>query len=179
VNGPRLSRRAVLGGAAAGALIGPKAALAAPRGTGDLVREAVDLEQHAVVVYGAGAEGLSGDLAETCRVFGDQDREHAEGLSRVLRHFRGEPPLEPEGPHAVRGLESAVEGGPETFARFALRLEEAAVAFYYEAQAELRDKALLSATVSIMANQSQHLVVLRRALGREPLPSAFETGGVG
>jgi hypothetical protein len=32
---------------------------------------------------------------------------------------------------------------------------------------------------SIMACEGQHLVVLRQALGRDPLPRAFETGRSG
>ena len=32
---------------------------------------------------------------------------------------------------------------------------------------------------SIMACDAQHLVVLRQALGRDPLPQAFETGRSG
>ena len=173
-----ITRRALLaGGGAAGVVLGAAdTALAAPRPTDQILREAVQLEQHAVVVYDTAADAFSGQLAATARQFAGHDREHARGLARVLRHVRGELPAEPQGPRSVRGLEAAIEDGPDAFTRFALRLEEAAVAFYYEAQASLSDPALLSATTSIMANQAQHLVVLREMLGREPLPTAFETG---
>ena len=36
--------------------------------------------------------------------------------------------------------------------------------------------ALLRTTAQIMASEGQHLVVLRQALGRDPVPNAFETG---
>ena len=147
--------------------------------TRDILREAVELEQYAVVAYDAAATKLDGELARTSRLFREQEREHARGLRGVLRHIDGDLPLQPEGPHEIEGLESALDAGPEAFARFAIRLEEAAVALYYEAQAVLRDRSLLTAVTGIMANEGQHLVVLRESLGREPLPGAFETGGAG
>jgi len=35
---------------------------------------------------------------------------------------------------------------------------------------------LLQTGASIMANEGQHLVVLRRIAGKDPIPNAFETG---
>jgi hypothetical protein len=51
-----------------------------------------------------------------------------------------------------------------------------ALAAYYEAHAKLKDPGLLSAAASIMANEAQHLVVLRQALKKNPSPSALVTG---
>ena len=59
---------------------------------------------------------------------------------------------------------------------FAIELETAAVAAYHDAAAKLVEGKLLQAGASIMANEGQHLVVLRRAAGSEPVPNALETG---
>ncbi len=61
-------------------------------------------------------------------------------------------------------------------ARFAIELETAAVAAYYDAHATLIDAQLLQTAASIMANEAQHLVVLRQAIDEPPVPYAFETG---
>lgn len=58
---------------------------------------------------------------------------------------------------------------------FALELEAMAVAAYHDAHRRLRDVALLKTAASVMATEGQHLVVVRRALGRAPVPRAFET----
>ena len=61
-------------------------------------------------------------------------------------------------------------------ANFAIELELAAVAAYYDAHAKLVDAKLLQTGAAIMANEAQHLVVLRQAAKQDPVPHAFETG---
>jgi rubrerythrin len=61
-------------------------------------------------------------------------------------------------------------------ANFAIELELAAVAAYYDAQRKLVEGKLLQTTASIMANEAQHLVVLRQAAKQDPVPDAFVTG---
>jgi len=51
-----------------------------------------------------------------------------------------------------------------------------AIAAYYEAQQSLRRAEFLQTAAAIMANEGQHLALLREALHREPVPNAFETG---
>ena len=50
------------------------------------------------------------------------------------------------------------------------------MATYYRAAPRLEDAKLLQLSATIMANEGQHLVILRRALGKDPVPNAFETG---
>jgi rubrerythrin len=59
---------------------------------------------------------------------------------------------------------------------YAIELETMAVGAYYDAHLKLRSAKLLSTGTQIMANEGQHLVVLRTALGRRPVPNAFENG---
>ena len=61
--------------------------------------------------------------------------------------------------------------------RMAISIAETnAIAAYYEAQQSLRRAEFLQTTAAIMANEGQHLALLREALHREPVPNAFETG---
>ena len=72
-------------------------------------------------------------------------------------------------------LNRALARGGAAFLRYALALEEEAVAAYADALASLRDPDLLQPLGSIMGSEGQHLVVLRRELDVEPLTRAFET----
>jgi hypothetical protein len=50
------------------------------------------------------------------------------------------------------------------------------VAAYHDAQAKLVEAKLLQTGASIAASEGQHLVVLRQAARRPPVPHALETG---
>lgn len=173
-----LGRGAVLGGAALGAaampsLLAPRASSATARDDARILAAAIGLEQTAVVTYAtAVSSGLLGPrLEEVARRFRDQEQEHADALIAALRQLGGRPPPPPS---QVAGLESLRTR--EQVLSFAVGLELKAVAAYYEAQQALSDPGLLRTGAQIMANEGQHLVVLRQALGRQPLPGAFETG---
>jgi hypothetical protein len=136
------------------ALARAPAALAQRADDGELIEELIELERRLALVYDGG-----GSAADN--LFARHSREHAEGLEQALRNRGGRPP---EPPRAAGGS--------------ALQLEQRAVAACNRAAGELRDTRLLPTFAAIMANHGQHLVVLRQALGRDPIPAAFETGGV-
>jgi uncharacterized membrane protein len=75
-----------------------------------------------------------------------------------------------------RGLGLGDARSQADIANLAIELEMAAVAAYLDAQRKLIDAKLLQTGASIMANEAQHLVVLRQAVKRDPVPNAFETG---
>ena len=91
---------------------------------------------------------------------------------------------------ALRGLESAAEPTPEPLDTSGLRSTRERLVFLYEAESATIDEELsaiskLEATwprsllASTVANQAQHLTLLRRALGAGPLaqvPVPFENG---
>jgi hypothetical protein len=137
------------------------AALAAPAvakepSDADVLRGLLALEQEASLVYGTLRAGR--DIP--ARSFRAHSREHVRALATALRNRGGKPPP----PKARVGLAT-----PEQ----ALALEERATRAYLRATSELGDKTLLPVLGAIMANHGQHAVVLRQALGREPLAGAF------
>jgi rubrerythrin len=175
-----LIRRGIaLGGAvvAAGAvpfLMRVRSAFAQADGDAAVLRAAVAFEQDAVLAYTTAADGgRLGRHAPLARLLAEQEQEHADGLIAALRGLGGTPPAPPS---EVPGLAEAVAGDTDAFVGFAIELETMAVAAYHDAQGKLSAPELLSTTASIMASEAQHLVVLRRAGGRDPAPEAFVTG---
>ena len=56
--------------------------------------------------------------------------------------------------------------------RFAAELERGAVAAYLAAVPKFQNRDIARAAASILGAESQHLAVLRGALGENPVPSA-------
>jgi rubrerythrin len=153
-------------------------AFAQADGDAQILEGAIGLEQTAVFAYAAAYD--SGELAPgpkgVARLFRDQEQEHADGLIAALEALGGTPPAKPTRVGQVNGLAEAAAGGQKAIIEFAVALEEMAVAAYYEAAQKLKDAKLIQTGASIMGNEGQHLVVLRLALKRNPVPNAFETG---
>jgi hypothetical protein len=93
--------------------------------------------------------------------FRDQAQAHVEKLSAALKDRGGTPP---------KRSVAAVPGNRQEL----LELETRTIAAYQDAARSLEDGELLKTLAAIMANHGQHVVVLREALGRDPVPGAFE-----
>jgi hypothetical protein len=178
----RVSRREALAGAVA-LLAGARASAAAAAPTSDEKRklaqaaltEALKVEQTSVVAYEAIANSghLSPQATALMRGLLDDDREHAAQLVSALQAQGVTPPIPPRRAR-ISGL-GAVHGEAAA-ARFAIVLEERAVAAYLAAIRNLSDANVLRTVAGAMGTDGQHLVVLRQAVGEVPVPSAFERG---
>jgi rubrerythrin len=181
----QLLRRGLgLGGAVIAAssiplLLSVRNAFAATSGDGEILSSAIHLEQVSVLAYDAALDGglLTPAFAEVLRRFRDHEQEHADTLTTALTDLGGTPP-----PKATAGDIDGVAKGlrdarsQADVASFAIELELAAVAAYLDAHRRFVEAKLLQTGASIMANEAQHLVVLRQAVKRDPVPNAFETG---
>jgi rubrerythrin len=156
-------------------LLGARSAFAAATDDAAILIAAVKLENTAVAAYDAAIRSgrLEPRVLAAARLFKRQEQEHAAALSAALRKLGQTPPAGADAkllaPLAKARDQAAILG-------FAIELETMAVAAYYDAHKKLRDPALLRTGAEIMANEGQHLVVLRQALGRNPVPEAFATG---
>ncbi|MGZ5310030.1 MAG: ferritin-like domain-containing protein [Solirubrobacterales bacterium] len=177
-----LRRGLLTGGAAISAAIVPALLRAGPafaqeatsEGDPGIVEGAIGLEQTAVLVYGiAVSSKLLGPATPVAELFRKQEQAHADVLIATLKDLGGSVPAPPR-PADVAGL-SEVKTDKD-FLDFALELENLAVATYADALMNLQDPALMKQMAPIMANEGQHLVVLRQALGSNPVPTAFPTG---
>jgi rubrerythrin len=143
-------------------------------GDSGIVEGAVNLEQTAVLVYETGAQsGFLGPAESTAKLFAGQEQQHADVVIKMLRNLGGTVPAPPL-PQDVPGLSEVKTRA--AFLDFVLRLENEAIATYADAIQNLQDPVLMKPMAQIMANEGQHLVVLRQALGADPVPSATPTG---
>jgi hypothetical protein len=145
---------------------------------GTLLEQAITLERTMVLAYDRVIDdGFLSDkaLAPALRT---HERRHAASFVTALTDLGGSPPAEPVGIAAVdkvaKGLDQ-VRNEAQTLS-FLIELETAAVAAYYDAQARFVETRLLQSGASIMASEGQHLVLLRQAARRPPVPEALETG---
>ncbi len=166
---------AVLGAAMIPALLGARNAFAQAGGDAQIVSSAIQLENTAVAAYDAALKSGKLDSATTkvVRIIRRQEQEHANALTSALKGLGG---TAPKGPNQALLKPLSSVKSQKDIAMFAVELETMAVHAYYEAHGKLKDAKLLQAGASIMANEGQHLVVLRQALSRNPFPNAFETG---
>jgi rubrerythrin len=157
-----------------------RSAFAQAENDAPIMQNAINLERITVIAYDNVLAGglLSPALSDALRRFRDQEQEHADALTTALTSLGGTPPAPPQG---VADVDKVVEGLRDVRSRadvlsFLIELETAAVAAYFDAHAKLGEAKLLQSAATIMASEGQHLVVLRRAAGAEPVPDAFETG---
>jgi len=166
---------AVIGAALVPTLLSVRNAFAAADGDAAIVASAIRLENTAVAAYAAAVKSglLSPSARRAAALFGSQEAQHAAALTAALKGMGGTPPAGTESKLLAKlsGLRSQRQ-----VLEFAVELETMAVAAYHDAARKLRDLRLLQTGAQIMANEGQHLVVLRQALGKDPVPNAFETG---
>jgi hypothetical protein len=127
----------------------------------------------AVAAYERALPALRGRALASAREFHAQEQEHVDAIVKALRGLGSKATSEPE------EIESSGLGTQAGSLAFLYEVESVSIAYELSAVSKLTapwPRALLG---SIAANQAQHLVVLRRALGAgadELIPKAFESG---
>jgi hypothetical protein len=179
-----VTRREALARAAAAGLAPLAAAPVAHGLTLDEVRHlereavgaAVRAEQLAAVAFGAIAGGgvLDDRNTATMRILLDHATEHAELLAKAYEETLGDdPPLAPRRAE-IPGLDGSHD--QRSYLRFAVRIEERAIAAHIAAVQRTRKAQLLKLIAGVVGSDAQALVLLRQLLGRRAVPSAFERG---
>ena len=136
----------------------------AERSDVELLEDLLALEHRLQSAYEA-ALRRAAIAPELGRALRDQEREHVQALEKALA---GAGPRNPRASVPAPEL-GAVLRDRDAFARFALDLEDEAVAAYAETAAAIRDPRLRQPLGSIMACEAAHGVALRDALGDGPL----------
>lgn len=180
-----LRRGFELGGGAIAAssiplLLSARDAFAQATGDAAILEQAITLEQVAVIAYDAALGGglLSAGALRAARRFRAHEQQHADTLTTALTDLGGSPPAPPKG---IADVDKVVKGLADVktqadVVNFMIELELVTVTAYHDAHARLIETRLLQSCATIMANEGQHLVVLRTIVGTEPVPNAFETG---
>jgi rubrerythrin len=136
----------------------------------EILNSALDLELMAVAAYKAGAGRLKGELLQVAKLFLEHEQEHADGLAAAIK--------DADGVHnrAKSSYDFQVLRTQADALRFAVDLENTAIAAYIDALPKLSQDDLRATAASIITNEAEHLSVLLDALGRDPVPAAFVTG---
>jgi hypothetical protein len=175
-----LTRRALLGAGAAGALAaaGCGARGAAPPRGGDagVLAGLLAVERELVGAWGALAR-LEGAHGQTARAVLAHEHAHVARLEAELRAAAAGATVAPA-PAPLRraarmAAAAAASGDGPAALRAALALERQAAGAYIAALPRLRTPARRSLAMALGASEAQHESVVLAALGRDPLPDAF------
>jgi rubrerythrin len=171
-------------------LLAARNAFAKASGDAAILTSAITLEQIAVFSYDAAIKSgaLQAPVKKVATLFRDQEQAHADGLAVALKALGGTRPAKPT---AVPAVDKALAGvgikkglaalkTQADIATFAIELESVAIGAYYDAHKKLKDPQLLMTGAQIMANEGQHITVLRGLVAagdiKKQIPNAFENG---
>lgn len=126
-----------------------------------------------VAAYPSAMLSLGGFDLASARLFRGQEQEHVDATIKTLRGLGGEVEAEPE------EIESPPLKSRAEAVEFLYAMEGATIDSELAAISKLNAPWPRSLLASTVANQAQHLVILRRELGAKPLesiPQPFENG---
>jgi len=136
----------------------------------EILNSALDLELMAVAAYKAGAAQLEGSVLKIGKLFLEQEQEHADGLSRAIKDAGG------KANRAKASYDFPVLRSQTDVLRFAVDLENTAIAAYIAALPKLSQGDLRATAAAIVSNEAEHVAVLLGALDEEQVPFAFVVG---
>jgi len=135
-----------------------------------LLQGMLDLELMMIAAYTAGSPLLDLDTAKAARQFLLQELAHAGELTGLIREAHVKP-------HEAKQYYNL--GHPQTSAEVVQllhRIEAALITSYQLTIPRLQSPLIRGALSTILANDAQHIAVLRSALGGQPVPSALVSG---
>ncbi|MDX6677649.1 MAG: hypothetical protein QOE31_1701 [Solirubrobacteraceae bacterium] len=138
----------------------------------EILNSALDLELMAIAAYKAGAAKLTGDVLAVGKLFLEQEQEHADGLAAAIKDAGGTPN------RAKRSYDFPELSSQTDVLRFAVEIENTAIAAYIDALPKLGKGDLRATAASIISNEAEHVAVLLGALGEQQVPAAFVVGRV-
>ena len=136
----------------------------------ELLGHLLHLERKGIAAYIAGTPLLAPATIKAGKLFLNDELSHAGALAGLIRAAGGKP---------VKPAPSYDLGHPRNSQEVLALLheiEQAQISAYLAALPRLAPASVKQSVASIMANDAQHLTVVRAALGRTAVPSAFVTG---
>jgi hypothetical protein len=142
----------------------------------DLLHTSMSLEFRTIAAYTAGIPLLSGSIKRSAVQFLHQELSHMARLGTLVKRAGGKPYGRAD------SYDFGHPGGPpHASARDILvllhSLETAQLAAYLHAIPRLAPGPVRGDVAAILADQAQHIAVLRTALGLAPVPAAFVDPG--
>lgn len=142
-------------------------------GDAEILNEVLARQSGAVAAYERTLPKLQGQHRATALLFLAQEQEHIDGLLKAFRALKEPAEAEPE-KIAAKELKTEAD-----HLLFLYELENATIQLEQAAIGNLTSPTARTTLLATVANQAQHLVLLRRFLGAdlaESVPFAFETG---
>jgi len=136
----------------------------------DILNRLLHLEHVAIAAYTAGTPLLGPTMAKAAALFLNDELSHAGDLAGLIRET-GAKPIKPAPSYELGHPRNA-----EEVLMLLHRVERAQIAGYLNAITLLEPGVVKQQVCSILANDAQHVAVVRLALGRPAIPSAFVTG---
>jgi hypothetical protein len=135
-----------------------------------LLNRVLDIEHVAIAAYTAGIPLLPGLIQKAAQQFLAQEVSHAGELGGLVRQAGGKAHL----PQASYDLGHPRNSGDVLALLHAL--ERMQIAAYIAVIPKLSPGSVRSAVSTLLANDAQHVSILRAAVGRDPVPAALVTG---
>jgi hypothetical protein len=135
-----------------------------------LLNRLLHLEHRAIAAYTAGTPLLAPATVKAGKLFLGDELSHAGALSGLIR-AAGAKPIKPAPSYEL--------GHPRTSQEVLALLHEvelAQIRAYLEALPRLSPSSVRRSVAAIVANDAQHVTVVRAALGQPAVPSAFVSG---
>lgn len=127
-------------------------------------------ERYAIAAYAAAAPLLPARVAAAAKQFLAHDLAHASELEGLIIQAGGKPAAAPA------RYEMGSPRGARELLELLHRAERAQLAAYLDAIPRLTPPRLRAAAAAILANDAQHLAILRSALALDPVPFPFVSG---
>jgi hypothetical protein len=143
-----------------------------------LLNNSLSLEFRTIAAYTAGIPHLEGPVRRSAVQFLHEELSHMARLESLIRRTGGEP----FGRQDSYGYGHQGPGGPpHNTPREVLvllhALEQTQLSTYLQAIPQLAPGPVRGDVAAILANQAQHISILRSALGLDPVPYGLVTGG--
>jgi hypothetical protein len=135
-----------------------------------ILSRGLDLEHQAIAAYTAGIPLLKGRQQAAAKRFLDQELSHAGELAGLIKQAGGK--FSKPGP----SYELGHPRDPSDVMRLLARLEQAQLSWYLTTIASLTPGSVRAAVASVLANDAQHLAVLRSMSGMSALDGPFVSG---
>jgi rubrerythrin len=143
-----------------------------------ILNSALGLENTAIAAYTAGAALLKGPVLAVGKQFLEQEQEHADALTQAIKQLGGTPEKAKPADEYAKGF-PALKSQTDVL-KFAVDLENTAVAAYIDAIPKLTSPELRQSAAAIETNEAEHISVLLGALNdndaAKQVPDAFVTG---
>jgi rubrerythrin len=136
----------------------------------DTLNVALGLEHEAIAAYqvGAGSGLLKPDVLKVAVGFQSDHKQHRDILAKTIGQLGGTPVADGKHQFPVDKLKSQAD-----VLRFALGLEMGAASAYLGTIPGFENRDLAKAAASIMGVETQHVAILKSALGEAPIENAF------